>query len=122
MPRTTRSRRPTHTAKEYAIAALLLFVVCVLAWAVWGIAHKEAIARSAVAARERELATLKERAAVLEANLAELKTDRGQEATLRQNHGVARPGEEVIIVVPSEEKELGPKLPWYTRWFGWFGN
>ena len=107
--------------RTYAVAALLVFVVLVLAWAVWGIARKEEIARKAVEARKTELAVLKERQAVFELNLSELESVRGQEATLRQNHGVAKAGEEVIIVVPQKESELEPYLPWHTRLMGWFG-
>lgn len=114
-------RTPKQHVGEYVLAALLLVVCGVLAWAVWGIAQKEEIARSAVEDRKVELAVLKERKEVFEENLAELSTDRGQEATLRQNHGVARSGEEVIIVVPPKADELEPSLPWYTRLLGWFG-
>ncbi len=107
--------------REYALAGALLLVVLVLAWAVWGLARKEEIARRAVEERKAELATLNERKAVFEENLAELASERGQEATLRQNHGVAKAGEEVIIVVPPKSDGLDPKLPWYRRLLGFFG-
>lgn len=106
---------------EYALVGFLVLVVLILAWAVWGIAHKEEIARSAVEDRKAELAVLKERKAVFEENMAELSTDRGQEATLRQNHGVAKAGEDVIIVVPPKDDALDPHLHWYTRLMGFFG-
>jgi len=106
---------------EYLLAAFLTVVVLVLIWAVWGIARKEQIARSAVEDRKAELAVMNDRKAVFEDNLAELETSRGQEATLRQNHGVAKAGEEVIIVVPPKEDGLEPHLPWHTRLMGWFG-
>lgn len=117
----TPKRTPKQQASEYVLAGLLGIVFLVLLWAVWGIAKKEEIAREAVEDRKAELAVLKERKAVFEENLAELSTARGQEATLRQNHGVARSGEEVIIVVPPKEDELNPNMPWYTRLLGWFG-
>jgi cell division protein FtsB len=108
-------------AGEYALAGFLVLVVLILAWAVWGIARKEEIARRAVDDRKGELAVLNERKAVFEDNLAELGSDRGQEATLRQNHGVAKAGEEVIIVVPPKDDGLDPKLPWFKRFLGFFG-
>lgn len=120
MARTSKRQRAQQLG-EYLLAGFLLLVVLILAWAVWGIARKEEIARSAVEDRKAELAILEERKAVFEANLAELSTERGQEATLRQNHGVAKSGEEVIIVVPPKEDELGPPLPWYKRLLGFFG-
>lgn len=120
MPRKS-NRQHAKRAGEYLLAGGLSVVLLVLLWAVWGIARKEEIARSAVDERKAELAVLEERKAVFEENLAELSTERGQEATLRQNHGVARAGEEVIIVVPPKEDELEAHMPWYTRLLGWFG-
>ncbi len=120
MPRKSKKQQVRQLG-EYLLAAFLVLVVLVLAWAVWGIAQKERIARSAVDDRKAELAVLKERKAVFEENMAELSTDRGQEATLRQNHGVAKAGEDVIIVVPPKEDELEPRLPWYKRFLGFFG-
>lgn len=120
MPRKSKKQQVRQIG-EYALAGFLVLVVLVLAWAVWGIAQKERIARSAVDDRKAELAILKERKAVFEENMAELSTDRGQEATLRQNHGVAKAGEDVIIVVPPKEDNLEPRLPWYKKFLGFFG-
>lgn len=120
MPRTSK-RQQAKRVGEYLLAAGLSVFLIILLWAVWGIAQKEEIARSAVDDRKSELAVLEERKAVFEDNLAELSTERGQEATLRQNHGVARAGEEVIIVVPPKEDELDPHMSWYKRLLGWFG-
>lgn len=120
MPRKSKRQHAQHVG-EYLLAGGLLVLLLILLWAVWGIAQKQEIARRAVDDRKAELAVLSERKAVFEENLAELSTERGQEATLRQNHGVARAGEEVIIVVPPKENELGPHMPWYKRLLGWFG-
>lgn len=107
--------------KEYALASLLALAIVWLLWLIWGIARKEEIARNAVEETAAELATLKEREAVLAANVAELSTERGHEATLRQTYGVARPGEEVIIVVPPEEEPEKVHVPWWRQFIGWFG-
>lgn len=115
-------RRTARTRlKEYAIAGLLALAILWLLWLVWGIARKEEIARKAVRETTAELASLKARQETLEGNLAELSTARGQEATVRQTYGVARPGEEVIIVVPPEEGKEQIELPWYKKFLGWFG-
>ena len=115
------SKKHAQKAGEYALAAFLALVVLILLWAVWGIAKKEERARRAVDDQKEELAMLEERKQNLEANLEELSTERGQEATLRQNHGVAKAGEEVIIVVPPKDDGLEPHLPWYKRILGFFG-
>jgi len=120
MHRTTK-KHYAKRAGQYVLAGFLACIVFVLIWAVFGIARKEEIARTAVDARKAELTVLEERKAVFEGNMNELSTGRGQEATLRQNHGVAKAGEEVIIVVPPKEDGLDPHIPWYTRALGWFG-
>jgi len=106
---------------QYALAGFLAILLLWLSFLVWGIARKEEIARGAVEERKAELAVLEERRDILQGNIDELSTERGHEATLRQTYGVARPGEEVIIVVPPKETPLQPKLPWYRRVLGWFG-
>lgn len=106
---------------EYVTAGRLSLAIVWLLWLVWGIARKEEIARRAVRDTRAELTTLKERQQVLEGNLAELATERGKEATLRDTYGVAKPGEEVIIVVPPKEATTTPKLPWWKKAFNWFG-
>ena len=114
-PRVTRQR-----LGEYVGAAFLaLFILC-LAGAIWGVFHKEEVARQAVASTKNELATLQARREVLEKNIAELATPRGEEATLRQTYGVARPGEGVIIVVPSTVATSTAVLPWWRKVLGWF--
>ncbi len=116
------SRRTTRSnMRQYVTATLLAFTVLWLLWLVWGIARKEEIARHAVKDTKQELAALEARQATLQANMNELSTERGQEATLRQTYGVARPGEEVIIVVPPEKEVEEVKLPWYKKFLGFFG-
>ncbi|MBU2103493.1 hypothetical protein KKD81_03440 [Patescibacteria group bacterium] len=115
MPRKATKQR----VGQYALAALLSLVVIWLLFLVWGIARKEEIARKAVDDRKAELALLTERQAILQDNIDELSTERGHEATLRQTYGVARPGEEVIIVVPPKEVPVVEEVPWYTRALDW---
>lgn len=116
-----RAKSRKKEAGQYALAMVLVLAILWLSWLVFGIARKEEVARRAVAETKAELAALEARKANLEANMAELSTDRGQEATLRQTYGVARPGEEVIIVVPPEEKSEQVKLPWHKKVLGFFG-
>lgn len=115
-------RRPTKKRiREYILAGLLVLLILWLLWLVWGIVQKEEIARKAVNGTRVELAILEERARVLEGNIAELATERGKEATLRQTYGVAKAGEEVIIVVAPKEATSTPRLPWWKRALNWAG-
>lgn len=104
---------------EYLGAGALGLLILWFAWLLWGIAHKEEVARQAVASTKNDLETLQARKAILEKNIAELATPRGEEATLRQTYGVARPGEGVIIVVPGAVATSTPTLPWWRKFLGW---
>lgn len=106
--------------QQYSLKRVLVFVALIvlagwLSLLVAGIFKKQGIARQAVSDTQAELALLEERKNTLAANLAELDTERGQEASLRQNFGVARPGEEVIIVVPKKELPPPPELTLWQR-------
>lgn len=117
-----RRARRTIGVREAVKTLLLLAAVVWLAALVLGIWRKEEIARQAVADTRTELAALEERKAALAAQVAELETERGQEATIRQNLRVARPGEEVIIVVPEQETPPPPPPTFWERvraWLPW---
>jgi len=101
--------------KEYLLTAFLALVIVWLLWLLFGIVRKEEIARHAVADTRGELASLEERRAVLEGNIQELDTARGQEATYRDTYGVAKPGEGVIVVVPPPAATSTPPLPWWKQ-------
>jgi cell division protein FtsB len=105
---------------EYVTAAALAVLVLWLLWLLFGIVRKEEIARHAVADTKAELATLDSRQTTLKQNLAELDTARGQEASLRETYGVAKPGEGVIIVVPPKAATSPPQLSWWRKFLGWF--
>lgn len=113
-------RRKKVTAREYLTVIGLSLLLVWLLLLFWGILKKEEVARRTAEETKRQLEALTVREATLRQNIAELKTERGQEASLRETYGVARPGEEVIIVVPSEERETVPKPSFWDRLFGWF--
>ena len=62
-----------------------------------------------------ELAGVQSRQAVLTNDIHSLDTERGQEGLVRQTLGVARPGEEVIIMVPPAAATGTPPLSWWRR-------
>ena len=113
-----KNRRPPH---EYVVALVLLFAIVWLSFMLFAIFQKEEIARRAARDARAELASLELREQTLAKNVADLATERGQEATLRQTYGVARPGEEVIIVVEPEEQRPLQALSWWDRFMGWLG-
>lgn len=110
-------------AKEWRQGFLIGFLLLVAFWLIsliWGLAGKAHIAISQAHQVQREYQTLEERKSVLEANLAALGTDRGQDAAIRTAFGVARPGEEVIVVVPPATTTEEIPLSWWQKVLRWF--
>ncbi len=107
--------------KELVTAVILSFAIVWLVFLVVSIFRKEEIARKTVAGTKVELAALDTRKNDLSKTVSDMDTERGQEASLRETFGVARPGEDVIIVVPKTETAPPPQLTLWQRIKGFFG-
>lgn len=84
---------------------LLAILLLILGKAVWKIYGKELQSRKERDVAEKKLVELKERESALKAQTEALKTDFGKEEEIRSKFSVAKPGEEVIIVVPKEKEK-----------------
>lgn len=87
---------------------------------IWGLVGKAQIAVGEAHNAQRQYQVLEERKKALEANLAVLATDRGRDAVIRTTFGVARPGEEVIVVVPPATTAPTSTPSWWQRIVNWF--
>jgi hypothetical protein len=87
---------------------------------IWGLAGKMKIAVTEAHNAEMQYRELEGRKTALEANLAALATARGQDAAIRTSFGVARPGEEVIVVVPPEVKTATSTPSLWEQFLSWF--
>jgi cell division protein FtsB len=84
--------------------------------------EREMAARRALA--ETELQALQVRYEELEEKVDYLKSERGIEAEMRRNFDVARPGEQVVIILDDEKPEAvndqrsasPDAAPWYQFW------
>ncbi len=103
----------------------LVGVVCLLlAFVVYDryTIEREMAARRALA--ETELMALQARYTQLEEKVDYLKSERGIEAEMRRNFDVARPGEQVVIILDDEiaDETSDPRnmsddaAPWYQFW------
>lgn len=82
---------------------LLVIIVVFLARAAWDIYQKSRLGDEAYQAALLKLKELEERKKALEEELARVGSQQGLEAQIRQNLPVAKPGEEVIIIVDENE-------------------
>ena len=84
----------------------------------WNTHQKAQIARSERDIAERAFTEMESRSSELQASLIRLKSDRGIEEEVRQKYTVARPGEEVVIIVDDSVKKgenseaMDNKNPW----------
>lgn len=109
------------TLKEIGITLLLLLVIVWLIFLVIGIFHKEQIARTIVGETRAQLAALDTRKATLANTVNNLNTERGQEESVRETYGVAKPGEDVVIVVPKNDILPPPPLTTWQKVLKFFG-
>lgn len=99
------------------IGVLILVIVWIISIII-GLFGKAQIAWQTAHQTQREAAVLKNRAKVLEQNIHTLNTPRGYSAAVRTEFGVARPGEDVIIVIPSRiATSTQTKKIWWRRVF-----
>jgi cell division protein FtsB len=109
-------------ASLIALGILLFFV----ASGAWNIYQKAVIARSERDRAERALVDLQVRTAELTASLARLQSDQGVEEDVRQKFTVAKPGEDVVVVVDdtskkSENSQAGQTKSLWARIISVFG-
>ncbi len=84
---------------------VLLVVLIFVARGSWKIHQKSTIARAERDQTERTLAEVEGRTTELQASIAVRMTDRGIEDEIRQKFTVARPWEEVVVVVDESAKK-----------------
>ena len=109
----------THQWKRGILIGILLLVIFWLMSLIWGLSGKAQIAVSQANEAERQYQSLESRRESLATSLAALATERGRDAAIRTAFGVARPGEEVIVVVPpATTTEVAPS--WWQKILNWF--
>jgi len=102
------------------LIGVLLLVAFWLLSLMWRLAGKVQIAVSQADDAKRQYQAIEERKVALEASIAALSTERGRDAAIRTSFGVAKPGEEVIVVVPSATTAPTTTPSWWQNLFNWF--
>jgi len=107
--------------KDYTIALGLIVFGSFVVVGVVDLFQKEEIARTEAKSAQIEYENLAKRHAELTKQVEELESERGQEAILREDFGVALPDEEVIIIMEKEVPDAPLPLPWWRKLFGYVG-
>lgn len=103
---------------------ILVGLLCVAAFwllsSIWRLADKALVAMAQAKEAQAEFQSLEARKAALQSGLAALGTERGKDAAIRTAFGVARPGEEVIVVVPPATSTPAAPKSWWEKVLEWF--
>lgn len=122
------SRNQRHSAARLflkRLGLLALFILALLAASgVWGVFQKERETAARRAEAEALRVDLETREKKLRADITTLQSDRGLEATLRAQYGLAEEGEGLIVIVepPAAKQGEATSTPrdWFSTIFWWF--
>ena len=100
-----------HNILYSPITIFILVVVCVfIAHSAWGVYLKEADSSAASAKTLNDLTVLREQQQKLQTENVQLETERGIESEIRQKYSVAKPNEEVYVIVDSKVATNTPNV------------
>ncbi len=118
---TFRERRdPLRLMWRRVIAVLLLLLVALAVRGAWGVYEKSKEARVLKTEAQAKLVELQKRELELRADIADLRSDRGVEAELRERYDLAAEGERVVVIVEPPPQEPEPQPTRFQRFKGWF--
>lgn len=105
------------------VAFILLLIFVFLARGAWGAYTKERESRLNLKKIEQDYEKSLEREKFLLGEIERLNTEEGLEEEIREKFSVTKPGEEVVLVVESEESssnEIIEEEGFWSRFFGFF--
>lgn len=117
-------KRKLRRAIYSPLSVLVLFgLVLYLSSRVWEVYQAHSETEERLAEKQAEFGELTGRQAMLESEIARLDTERGLEEEIRAKYEVAKPGEEVLVIVdpPVIETTASPNFSWWERFVGWLG-
>ena len=90
----------------------------------WSAFEKERESRMLRVQAETQLGDLSKRQTQLDADIANLETDRGKEQVLREQYALAAKGEGLIVIVDAPQavptQAASPVLEWLHKAFSWW--
>lgn len=102
--------------RRLLLLALALLVVSA-AWEVWSVYNKDKESAQLNAQSQAQLSDLQTRETKLQGDLANLQTERGMEAALRQQYAVGDQGEGLIVIVEPQKPAPVEATSSMMQWF-----
>ena len=100
------------------VLVILLIILLWVIYGTWGVFQKERESRANLLRVQNQLANLQERSSELSADVARLNTVQGKEEEIRSKYEVAKPGEELLVIVDKDGAETSspPQTGWQRFW------
>ncbi len=95
---------------------LLLFLIAFFSRAVWNVYQKAQLSAANAAAAYNELNKLQNRKKVLDTEVKRLQTNEGVEEEIRAKYSVAKPGEQIVVILNDKATETPATTTPPTLW------
>jgi cell division protein FtsB len=102
------------------VTIIMLLLVVLAVRGVWGVYKKSQEARVLKIEAQAKLEKLVNREQELRSDIADLRSERGVEAELRERYDLAGEGEGVVVIVDSPPAPPEPEPTRFQRFKGWF--
>jgi cell division protein FtsB len=113
-------RDPTRLMWRRVIAIILLLVIALAVRGVWGAYNKSQDSYVLKVEAQAKLNDLEKREYELRADIANLRSEKGVEAELRERYDLAKDGEGVVVIVDPPAPPPEPKPTTFQRFKSWF--
>jgi cell division protein FtsB len=115
-------RDPTRLMWRRVGAVVMLAIIAIAVRGVWGVYQKSHESAALRMEAEAKLAELQDRERELRSDIANLKSEKGIEAELRERYDLAAEGESAIVIVtppPSTPEPKPTRFQKFRNWFSW---
>jgi cell division protein FtsB len=122
MPKYQKSSSFRRFLESWPVLGILAMLVFFIGWGVLGLLKGLEDTSKYKSIAERKVQELEERKLRLTADISNLETDAGKEKIFRENYGLAKEGEGVVVVVDEKKPEKKEEKDRGKGVFGFFKN
>lgn len=113
-------RDPMRLMWRRVVAVVLLLLIALAVRGVWGAYKKSQDSYVLKVEAQAKLQDLEKREYELRADIANLRSEKGVEAELRERYDLAKDGEGVVVIVDPPAPPPEPKPTTFQRFKSWF--
>ena len=104
------------------VLIFLFILILIFSWKIFGLFGKWQETSNNRSLEQQKINDLKERKQKLSSDIEKLNTDKGKEEVIRENYGMARDGEQVIVIVDDKKQASTENMPQNKGFFDFLKN